>query len=115
MSPRRDIRRKKEVEEIGRKEVIKESEIKCEEELEGEDQLLEEDKGLGDGENEDQAEKRLTRGRPGWKGGDTLRIGKGNAGKRSSDTKTDDWGTKGIGSDWPVEEADRPLRTAEVS
>ena len=55
------------------------------------------------------------RGKPDRNVGDICGIGKGNAGKRSSDTNTDDGGTKGIGSGWAVEESDRPFRTAEVS
>ena len=55
------------------------------------------------------------RGKPDRNVGDICGIGKGNAGKRSIDTNTDDGGTKGIGSGWAVGEADRPFRTVEVS
>ena len=55
------------------------------------------------------------RGKPDRNVGDICGIGKGNAGKRSIDTNTNDGGTKGIGSGWAMEEADRPFRTAEGS
>ena len=56
-----------------------------------------------------------TRGKPDRNVGDICGIGKGNAGKRSIDTNTDDGGTKGIGSGWTMGEADRPFRMAKVS
>ena len=55
------------------------------------------------------------RGKPDRNVGDICGIGKGNAGKRSIDTNTDDGGTKGIGSGWTMGEADRPLRMSKVS